>query len=139
MHCRGTKTGANDLASAQYLTCSTKATNLQEQYACIDAATVNITHCATTLLDTFTQQFPQTLIMQCGYDLPCLEGKCAGTVARTDPFCGKNATCQNLGTLHWQGPLLQPLAAKYKQYTGLNILGTMQKAAVGRGLKCPRV
>ena len=104
--------------------------------------------------------------MQCGYDLPCQQGRCI--VSRTIiagiwvaffqecqqssceqgvddhrfAFCKANQSCLDLATVRWQEIYIGALKARYeelaKNYTGLNILGTVQQAggvagaAVGR-------
>jgi hypothetical protein len=45
----------------------------------------------------------------------------------THPRTG-NITCENTVTVYWQGPLMDPLKAKFPGYTGLNIVGAVQKA-----------
>eukprot|EP01051_Picozoa_sp_SAG22_P005099 SAG22_NODE_294_length_12872_cov_47.391372_7_plen_173_part_00 len=77
--------------------------------------------------------------MQCGYDLPCEAGRCIP--APRMPFCAKNVSCLDEVTVRWNEVFLGALNNKYRasgRYTGINILGTMQKAggvsgaAVGR-------
>ena len=78
------------------------------------------------MLDYYFSKYPNSKVMQCGYDIPCELGECA--FQPRVPYCAGNISCSNICTVHWQGPLMDPLKAKYKGYTGLNILGTVQKA-----------
>ena len=80
--------------------------------------------------------------MQCGYDLPCQQGRCIGVDDHRFAFCKANQSCLDLATVRWQEIYVGALKARYeelaKNYTGLNILGTVQQAggvagaAVGR-------
>jgi hypothetical protein len=119
--------GGNDLEDQSYVACSSSAKSFAEQLACMETITKTITACSETMLDVYFKKYPASKVMQCGYDIPCLEGKCA--LESRDAYCGTNITCLNVATEYWQKPLLGPLEAKYPgKYTGLNILGTVQKA-----------
>jgi len=119
--------GGNDLVDKSYLKCSEQARSFDDQLECMRNITATIVACATKMLDAYTAKFPKSKIVQCGYDIPCLTGSCAQQPR--DPFCTGNITCQNLATQYWQGPLMDPLKARYpQQYTGLNILGAGQAA-----------
>lgn len=89
--------------------------------------------------------------MQCGYDFPCQTGRCIGIDDHRFPFCGANQTCLDQTTVQWQQIYIGPLKARYEElrrnYTGLDILGTVQQAggiagatvghpAMGQGSPC---
>lgn len=121
--------GGNDLVNKWYVACSEGAKTYEEAIQCMKHAMINVNNCTETLLSEFLSPgaHPDSKVLQVGYDLPCEVGRCA-----TDPrfaFCGTNKTCQNSGTVAWQPMLLEPMAEKFPtQYTGINILGTVQKA-----------
>ncbi len=95
-----------------------------------------------TLLEHYWKAYPQSKVMQCGYDIPCEQGGCLHTDDSRIPFCKSNATCMDEVTLHWQGVYVDALDAHYNQpggvpgggsYDGLNILGTVQVAGGVKG------
>jgi hypothetical protein len=90
-----------------------------------------ISPCTDKLLETYWAAFPKSKVFQCDYDIPCMTGSCSSTRGARDPFCGANITCHNEHHVLWQHAGVDARQAKYPQpkYTGLNILGTGQKAA----------
>ena len=79
-----------------------------------------------------TVQYPASRVMQCGYDFPCQTGRCIGVDDHRFPFCGANETCLDQTTVQWQQIYIGALKARYKEmgqnYTGLDIIGTVQQA-----------
>jgi hypothetical protein len=123
--------GGNDLVDSDFLKCSAGAKTDAQNMACFANNTAKVTKCTELLFDQFIAKFPEAKIMQCGYDFPCLEGSCGGPHGggfSRNPYCNGDIACANKFTVRWQGLLLDPLTAKYPQYTGLNILGAVQKA-----------
>jgi hypothetical protein len=140
--------GGNDMTSRRYVQCSQNATSIEAQKECMALETAKITNCSIILFDAYFKVYPKTRILQCGYDIPCFQGKCAYQLRNV--YCAGNYSCQNecknvclskadfyadmvfvlfcTGTKYWQGILLNPLAEKYSQYTGIDILGTVQQA-----------
>ena len=124
--------GGNDYAEKGYQSCDQRASTMAANLECGDRLTGVITNCTRTMLKKMWAASPQTQVMQAGYDLPCM-----GTTHNPKqclpssrvPFCGSNVTCGIMTSIHWQKPLLEPLATEYPHlYTGLNILGTVQQA-----------
>ena len=119
--------GGNDLMGSHYRKCSAAAKTKEEALGCLQKQTDSITACTDTLLSHFWAKYPRARVMQCGYDLPCEQGRCVP--APRNPFCGSNVTCLGESGLAWQPMLLTPLAQKYPHnYTGINIMGTVQMA-----------
>ena len=76
--------------------------------------------------------------MQCGYDFPCEQGSKCGSDNRV-PFCKTNSTCLDEQSVEWQQIYIGAMHARYeelnKNYTGLNIQGSIQAAAGVPGAK----
>jgi hypothetical protein len=88
--------------------------------------------CTEKLLETYWAAYPKSKVFQCGYDLPCYDtDTCLAKAASKSAFCGTNVTCYTSGAVQNQHAEIDVRQAKYAQpqYTGLNILGTTQKAA----------
>jgi len=121
--------GGNDLEDKYYRACSANAASFDEAVGCMARATAKITNCTDAMLGPFFEQYPAARVMQCGYDVSCVKGRCAAVSAQRVAFCKENVTCGNMLLQAWQPLLLQPLAQKYpSRYTGLDILGTVQQA-----------
>jgi hypothetical protein len=125
--------GGNDLEGHAYRTCSAEATSFDGALSCLANATARVTACTEALLAPLWAKFPHTRVMQCGYDVPCVRGRCAAVAGARAPYCMRdgalNVSCGNQITVAWQPMLLGPLAAKYPtRYTGIDVLGTVQQA-----------
>jgi len=122
--------GGNDFANKEYQSCSKSSKSLADELVCIDKLTDLVRNCTASLLETYWKSYPLSRVMQCGYDFPCATGRCMP--APRIPFCKKNVTCTSEVTLHWQGEHIGELQSRYtamhKNYTGLNVLGTVQMA-----------
>ena len=126
--------GGNDFADKSYQECSRSAKSMAQQQLCTVKLTAGVRNCTESLLEYYWKQYPRSRVMQCGYDLPCEKGpgKCASD--HRVPFCRENSTCLDVQSLEWQEIYIGALQARYeelqKNYTGLNIQGTIQ-ASVG--------
>ena len=124
--------GGNDLESKYYRSCSEKSATFDESIACLATATAHITNCSRAMLGPFLTEYPDAKVMQCGYDVSCVQGRCAEIAAQRAPFChkkGLNISCDVDFAMAWQPLLLTPLAKRFPgRYTGIDILGTVQQA-----------
>lgn len=123
--------GGNDLVDKAYGECMRGATSDADAKLCFQASVQKINACTSELLETYWDKFPQSKVFQCGYDLQCLESYCMAVAQQRNPYCGGNVTCHNAFQVYWQHTEIGARQERYPQpqYTGLNILGTMQKAA----------
>jgi hypothetical protein len=124
--------GGNDLGKDDdYRKCMINAASDDEAKGCAEKEVVRISGCTSTLLETYWAKYPKSKVFQCGYDIPCLEGKCMLLDMLRNPYCGTNITCITTAMVEWQRMEIGVRQQKYPQprYTGLNILGTVQKAA----------
>jgi hypothetical protein len=147
--------GANDLAQdAQYHSCLEKAQNDNDAASCIAQSNAIQMNCTETLLEHLWAAFPAAKVGQYNYDVGCEDGACKGACEEFmgGAYCLNSAdpkTCMGRALQYWQTIYVDALQAKYAmpQYTGMNILGTVQKAAgikgaavgtlvVGQGAKC---
>jgi len=124
--------GGNDLESKYYRACSQSSATFEESIKCLATATAHITNCSQSMLSPFLEAYPAAKVMQCGYDVSCVQGRCAEIAAQRAPFCHKNGlniSCDVEFAMAWQPLLLTPLAKKFpNHYTGINILGAVQQA-----------
>ena len=120
--------GGNDLVDHSYVNCSINAKSVDEQLKCLEAVSKVIDKCTDLMLETYWKKFPKSVVVQCGYDLPCEEGGCIPQPR--NPFCGTNVTCMNLGAVYFQHIQVDGRKARYpaSQYVGLDVLGTVQMA-----------
>ena len=128
--------GGNDLVNKAYANCSANAQSDEEGLACMASITAKANTCTGAILDKYFAAFPQSKVMQCGYDVPCEDGgSCIKTADARNAYCRANVTCMNAFTVAWQDMLVGANARRYAapQYTGLNILGTVQAAGGGPG------
>jgi hypothetical protein len=129
--------GGNDLAlDKPYHQCMKGAVSYDDAKVCVGKLIEKINGCTSTLLETYWAKYPKSKVFQCGYDMPCLdsgynEGKCMTVAKQRTPYCGSNVTCHTNALVDWQQMEIGSRQQKYPQpqYTGLNILGTVQKAA----------
>lgn len=124
--------GGNDLAADKaYRTCSSEAATEDAARTCFRAAIERVDACTSTLLEAYWGAYPRSKVFQCAYDLQCLEDSCIPTAVARTPFCGSNVTCHTTMHVYWQELEIAARQQKYPQpqYHGLNILGTVQKAA----------
>jgi len=114
-----------------YQLCDRKAKTMAENLSCMERIAAVVTNCTSSMLTPFWKASPKTRVMQCGYDLSCM-GSASNPKqclpSNRIPFCKCNVSCSTEATVAWQKPLLEPLAAKFPLYTGLNVLGTVQAA-----------
>jgi len=129
--------GANDLAQDPlYHSCLHKASSDQEAAACIAQSTSGFTNCTETLLEYFWAAFPAAKVGQYNYEMGCLDSSCIEAVAEFlgGSYCLKSAdpkTCVGNALQYWQTIYVDSLQKKYPQpqYTGMNVLGAVQKAS----------
>ena len=81
----------NPSDTSAYRACSSAATTFDEALACTANETAKITACSESLLDRFWAGFPDAKVMQCGYDVPCMQDFCAHATLSRAPFCGKQS------------------------------------------------
>ena len=122
--------GGNDLVNKNYANCSLQAKTFAENLACMNNQTQKANDCTAAILTKFFEVFPKSKVMQCGYDIPCADGGCVKTDDARNEWCGANVTCMNEFTVAWQDMLVGTTQRRFPQpqYTGLNILGTVQAA-----------
>jgi len=122
--------GVNDLKDKDFITCTqATADNLEASLNCMRQKTMEINSCTKTLLSNLWEIYPNTKVLQCGYDLPCGMHECHPRYQKRQ-YCGYNQTCLNEFIVHWQGMLLHQ---EDPRYTGINILGALQVAAKVEG------
>ena len=110
--------------------------------------------CTETLLEHLWDTFPEAKVGQLNYDIGCADDSCRaiGEAFLGGAFCENSAdstTCMGMVLQYWQTIYVDALQAKYAmpKYSGMNILGTVQKAAgiegaevgtlvLGQGAKC---
>ena len=102
---------------------------------CLEGLAERVSACTKSLLDGLFEQSPDTRVVQCGYDLPVLDGaKCMEQAADRAPFCGSSVECAVKSLWEMQPMLLDKLEEQVnvggtQRYTGLNIVGAIQQAA----------
>lgn len=144
--------GANDLVyNKSYHACTDAAKTKDDALACVRDVNKMIVACSEYMFDNYFKAFPKSKIMQSGYDIPCEDLACLWTLDSdyAGQFCKHDRTCINSQALYFQENYIGALTAKYPspQYTGLNLVGTVQKAAgipgadvgkpvLGQGAKC---
>jgi hypothetical protein len=137
--------GANDIAhegttGGPLAKCALTAFSFDAITRCAQECAERTLKCTATLLDNYFEAFPKSNVMQSGYDLPC-EGLANGCMFVADAYVGHwcglhqplSHTCLNKLFVAWHGfyvgGLIQKYAQSRPQYTGINVLGTVQKAA----------
>jgi hypothetical protein len=135
--------GGNDFANHGYQECSRAAKSIEDEKNCTGALFTHlVSGCTRTLLEHYWKVYPDSKVMQCGYDVPCESGGCIRTDDSRVPFCGSNVTCMDEVTLYWQSIYVDALHSHYNSpggapaggnYTGLNILGTVQASGGVKG------
>jgi len=122
--------GGNDVDNNTMWNCTINAQSLDDYVACIKTQMKDVIDCTTTLFKKLWAKFPKTKVMQCGYDIPCMDGGCYQDFAMgVFPYCGHSVTCYNTMMVALQPMLMGKLSAAYpNSYTGINLLGTVQKA-----------
>jgi len=120
--------GGNDLVDHSYTNCSSRAKSVADQLRCLDAISKVIDECTDLMLEAFWEKYPNSVVVQCGYDLPCEQGQCIPQPR--NPYCGTNVTCMNLGAVYFQRVQVDARAKRYprSKYIGLDVLGTVQAA-----------
>eukprot|EP00746_Dinoflagellata_sp_MGD_P015691 gnl/MRDRNA2_/MRDRNA2_134977_c0_seq1.p1 gnl/MRDRNA2_/MRDRNA2_134977_c0~~gnl/MRDRNA2_/MRDRNA2_134977_c0_seq1.p1 ORF type:complete len:296 (+),score=47.93 gnl/MRDRNA2_/MRDRNA2_134977_c0_seq1:92-979(+) len=125
--------GADDLLwSKAYHACSAIATSYHDALFCVQIINKQIGACSENLLDNYFKAFPKSKVMQSGYDIGCESAACLHSdESFIGYYCKSNLTCINSLSYDWQQDYLGALSAKYQapQYKGLNLIGTVQKAA----------
>eukprot|EP00928_Gymnodinium_smaydae_P041489 TRINITY_DN28076_c0_g1_i1.p1 TRINITY_DN28076_c0_g1~~TRINITY_DN28076_c0_g1_i1.p1 ORF type:complete len:324 (-),score=33.27 TRINITY_DN28076_c0_g1_i1:52-927(-) len=126
--------GGNDLAySSSLKACAGQAKQFEDMVACLKSTAQEIMGCTETLLNNLWKAYPNVKVMHSGYDLPCENALCDYSIVGLYEagWCGSNHACINALMEQWHkfyvGGLMERYADK-PQYTGLNILGTCQKA-----------
>mmetsp|Transcript_40637 Transcript_40637/g.115046 ORF Transcript_40637/g.115046 Transcript_40637/m.115046 type:complete len:356 (+) Transcript_40637:118-1185(+) len=120
--------GGNDLLDEPYLSCQRRSKTFREAAGCLAVQTAKVVGCSRVLLRSLFTALPKTRVVQCGYDLSCVENECNPVVRF--PFCGKNATCSNHQFMVWQPMLLDSFNREFRtNYVGINIAGAEQVAA----------
>jgi hypothetical protein len=125
--------GGNDLAKDKaYNDCMKSAASNDDARICMGKELEKIDGCTSTLLETYWAKYPKSKVFQCSYDVPCLAtDKCMEISQQRNAYCGSNVTCHISSLVELQQMEIGSRQQKYPQpkYTGLNILGTVQKAA----------
>lgn len=125
--------GGNDLVDKGYQACQEKAllsANITAAKLCLVTITGKISNCLDKLLVSYWAKFPQSKVMQCGYDIPALDGRCIEEAMVRSPYCTHNKTCHTSLAEYWQTISISEFSKRYagRPYTGLNVLGTVQMA-----------
>jgi len=127
--------GGNDLAS-DTKTCMEAKSSQQAAHACVDQATAKMMACTETLLKNFWKAYPDAKVGQYNYDMGCTTGECLEGAAEFlgGQYCLSQddpTTCMEKLLEYWQSEYVDALQKKYPKpaYTGMNVLGTLQKAA----------
>lgn len=129
--------GANDLAQdSTYHSCLDHAKTDQDAAACIAQSTTGIINCTETLLEHLWSAFPDTKVGQYNYDMGCINASCIQAAVQFlgGSYCLNGAdpkTCVGKALQYWQTIYVDQLQKKYPfpRYTGMNVLGTVQKAS----------
>lgn len=131
--------GYNDLLDKQYIACTrASAFDFQASLNCLRVKTKEINSCTETLLSNLWKAWPNTKVVQCGYDFKC-EGSGCEKPEHKGTYCGYNITCRNVMFYsYWQDMFLhQP----DPRYTGINIVGALQQVVgmTGAAIGHPRL
>merc|ERR1712151_22465 len=127
--------GGNDLmlSSWEYKSCMGFASSEEKAQECFKKEINKINECTDKMLEAYWDKFPKSKVFQAAYDIPCAEGlKCQAIAKIRNPYCSaSDTTCHNSFQVFWQETEIGGRQRKYLQprYTGLNILGAVQKAA----------
>lgn len=116
--------GGNDLLDPHYTICANLATSVESAKKCLADSTAFINSCTDVLLKPVWEAWPNTKVVQCGYDIECESRDCVPIVKV--PYCGQDIHCRHYLLAEWQKMLLERRLSG--GYTGLNILGTLQMA-----------
>jgi len=114
-------------------TCLKAARNEVEARVCVKTASDKAKVCTKQLLDPFFARFPNSKVLQINYDVPCENLICESLISGRflgGAYCKGNKTCHNLMGIYWSSVYVEQLQKEYSQpqYTGLNIMGTVQQA-----------
>jgi len=88
--------------------------------------------CSVKMLKNYFKEFPNTRVMQSGYDVPCANAFCEATFTGVFDlaFCQKNTTCNNQGMYDFIDISIRDLTKQLSdsRYTTLFMMGAVQKA-----------
>jgi hypothetical protein len=129
--------GGNDIwADSTFQDCQKsvkgKAVSDPAVQKCISDFNTRVIKCHSTMFDNFYKVFPNTRILQAGYDVPCGNLLCGLSVnnAFAGNLCGTNDTCLNTMLHSWNTNHLDRMQQKYPApgYTAIKLIGAVQMA-----------
>merc|ERR1712032_629079 len=108
--------GANDQwQDTEFQDCLKGSKSDAAAMECVKSESNKILGCTTTMLDNYWKAFPESKVLQTGYEVPCQNFFCQETFDRVfyRAYCGDNITCSNHMGYDFQ---TYHVASLHKQY-----------------------